>query len=45
LFRSLAPTLEYQMWDGVSHFLMMEKPKEFNEALAGFLNKNNLIKK
>jgi pimeloyl-ACP methyl ester carboxylesterase len=45
LFRSLAPTLEYQMWEGVSHFLMMEKPKEFNEALAGFLNKNNLIKK
>jgi pimeloyl-ACP methyl ester carboxylesterase len=45
LFRSLAPTLEYQMWGGVSHFLMMEKPKEFNEALAGFLNKNNLIKK
>jgi pimeloyl-ACP methyl ester carboxylesterase len=45
LFRSLAPTLDYQRWEGVSHFLMMEKPKEFNEALAGFLNKNNLIKK
>jgi len=44
-FRSLAPTLDYQMWEGVTHFLMMEKPKEFNEALAGFLNKNNLLKK
>ena len=29
--RSLAPKLEFHMWEGVGHFLMMEKPKEFNE--------------
>ena len=44
-FRSLAPKLEYHGMDGVGHFLMMEKPAEFNELLAGFLIKNNLMKK
>lgn len=44
-YRSIAPNLEYQMWDGPGHFLMMEKPKEFNEALAAFLVKNGLLKK
>jgi pimeloyl-ACP methyl ester carboxylesterase len=44
-FRSLAPKLDYQMWDGVSHFLMMEKPKEFNDAVLGFLDKQRLLKK
>jgi pimeloyl-ACP methyl ester carboxylesterase len=44
-FRSLAPKLEYHMWEGVSHFLMMEKPKEFNETVLSFLAKNSLIKK
>jgi pimeloyl-ACP methyl ester carboxylesterase len=44
-FRSLAPNLEYHMWEGVSHFLMMDKPKEFNETVLTFLTKNNLIKK
>jgi len=44
-YRSLAPKLDYQMWEGVSHFLMMEKPKEFNEAVAAFLAKNDLLKK
>jgi len=44
-YRSLAPKLEYHMWEGVSHFLMMEKPTEFNEALAAFLMKNGLLKK
>jgi pimeloyl-ACP methyl ester carboxylesterase len=43
--RSLASNLEYQAWDGVSHFLMMEKPAEFNNALAAFLVKNELLKK
>jgi len=33
------------MWDGVSHFLMMEKPVEFNQALVTFLTKNELLKK
>lgn len=44
-YRSLAPNLEYHMWEGVSHFLMMEKPGEFNEALSAFLTKNGLLKK
>lgn len=43
--RSVAPQLDYQAWAGVSHFLMMEKPKEFNDALAAFLAKNGLLKK
>ena len=42
--RSLAPKLDYQMWEGVHHFVMMEKPKEFNEAVIAFLNKNGLLK-
>jgi len=44
-YRSVAPNLEYHMWEGVSHFLMMDKPTEFNEALAAFLMKNGLLKK
>lgn len=43
--RSLAPNLEFQMWDAVSHFLMMEKPAEFNQAVKAFLVKNKLTKK
>jgi pimeloyl-ACP methyl ester carboxylesterase len=41
--RSLAPSLEYSMWTGVGHFLMMEKPKEFNEAVKAFIVKNKLL--
>jgi pimeloyl-ACP methyl ester carboxylesterase len=44
-FRSVAPNLDYQMWGGVTHFLMMEKPREFNDAVAAFLVKNGLLKK
>jgi len=44
-FRSIAPNLDYRMWEGVSHFLMMEKPREFNESLAAFLTKNGWLKK
>lgn len=43
--RSIAPQLDYQMWEGVGHFLMMERPKEFDEAVIAFLNKNALLKK
>ena len=38
----LVPKLDYQVWDNVSHFLMMEKPKEFNEAVIAFLKANKL---
>jgi len=42
--RGLAPDLEFQMWEGVGHFIMMEKPKQFNDAVIAFLNKKNLLK-
>lgn len=44
-YRRIAPKLDFQMWTGVSHFLMMEKPKEFNDAVATFLLKNGLMRK
>ena len=43
-FRSLAPNLEFHMWEGVGHFLMMERPKQFNEEVIAFLDKNSLLK-
>jgi pimeloyl-ACP methyl ester carboxylesterase len=43
-FRSLAPDFELQWWEGVGHFLMMEKPKQFNDAVIAFLNKKSLLK-
>ena len=42
--RAIVPNLEFYMWDGVGHFVMMEKPKEFNEAVLAFLDKNKLLK-
>jgi pimeloyl-ACP methyl ester carboxylesterase len=36
------PKLDYQMWENVSHFLMMEKPREFNEAVRTFVKANGL---
>ena len=41
--RKIVPNLDFQMWDGAAHFLMMEKPKEFNEAVLVFLDKNKLL--
>ena len=43
MFTSIAPNIDFQMWTGVSHFLFMEKPKEFNEAVAAFVSKNKLL--
>lgn len=40
--RELVPKVDYQMWEGVSHFLMIDKPQEFNAAVAAFLAKNGL---
>src|SRR5262245_28466002 len=42
--RSLAPDLEFHMWDGVSHFLMMERPEDFNRTLQAFLAKHKLLR-
>jgi pimeloyl-ACP methyl ester carboxylesterase len=44
-FRKIAPNMEFHMWEGVGHFLMMEKPKEFNDAVLAWLDKNKLLKK
>jgi pimeloyl-ACP methyl ester carboxylesterase len=40
--RKLAPKLDYRVMDGVGHFLMLERPAEFNEILIGFLKKQGL---
>ncbi len=44
-FRMIAPKLDFLMFDGVGHFLMMEKPKEFDAAIIQWLDKNSLLKK
>lgn len=44
IYRTLAPNLDFQMWDGVGHFLMMEKPAQFNQAVLTFLDKHKLVK-
>lgn len=41
--RRLIPKLDYQVWENVSHFLMMEKAREFNAVLLTFLEKNGLL--
>jgi pimeloyl-ACP methyl ester carboxylesterase len=38
--RGIVPDLDYQVWEGVSHFLMMEQPAKFNAALIAFLEKH-----
>ena len=43
VYKTIAPNLEFQSWPGVSHFLFMEKPKEFNEAVLSFVVKNKLL--
>ena len=40
--RGIVPELDWQMWEGVSHFLMMEQPDRFNSALIAFLEKRKL---
>lgn len=40
--RGLIPRLDYQVWENASHFLMMEKPREFNAAVLKFLDQNQL---
>ena len=43
--RRIAPRLEQQMWAGVGHFLMMEQPKRFNDAVIAWLDANRLLKR
>lgn len=44
-FRGIAPKMEFYLWDDVGHFLMMERPKQVNETILAFLDKNRLLKK
>jgi pimeloyl-ACP methyl ester carboxylesterase len=41
--RELAPKAQIEIFEGVSHFLMLDKPREFNETLLAFLKKNSLL--
>ena len=43
VFTSIAPNIDFQMWTGVSHFLQMEKSKEFNEAVRAYIVRNKLL--
>jgi pimeloyl-ACP methyl ester carboxylesterase len=42
---SLSARVDYRMFDGAGHFLMLEKPAEFNASLAGMLQKFGLLPK
>ncbi len=42
-YQRTAPDLEFNMWTGVSHFLMMEKPEEFNTTVKFFIEKKKLL--
>jgi pimeloyl-ACP methyl ester carboxylesterase len=42
--KKLAPDLDYREFDGVGHFLFMEKPKEINAVMAEFLAKQGMSK-
>ena len=42
-YKTVAPVIDYVTWKNVSHFLMMERPKEFNYTVKAFLIKEQLI--
>jgi pimeloyl-ACP methyl ester carboxylesterase len=42
-YHGVAPDLDFEVWSGVSHFLFMEKPKEFNTAVAAFVQRHKLL--
>jgi pimeloyl-ACP methyl ester carboxylesterase len=42
--KKLVPALDYREFDGVGHFLFMEKPQAVNDALADFLAKLGVTK-
>jgi pimeloyl-ACP methyl ester carboxylesterase len=41
--RELSPKTDYRVIDGAGHFLMREKPVQFNEALLDMLQKFGLV--
>ena len=42
-YRTVAPDIDFQMWTGVSHFLHLERPKEFNGQLKMFIVRKRLL--
>jgi pimeloyl-ACP methyl ester carboxylesterase len=40
---SLSPQTDYRMMDGVGHWLMLEKPAEFNATLTDLLRQHDLM--
>jgi pimeloyl-ACP methyl ester carboxylesterase len=43
LVRRLAPHVDYRRLTGVSHFLMMDRPAEFNRLVLGWMRREGLI--
>jgi pimeloyl-ACP methyl ester carboxylesterase len=41
--QKLIPDLDYREFEGVGHFLFMEKPQEFNATLSDFLKKQQVL--
>ena len=41
--RKLSPQVDYRVIDGAGHFVMLEKPQEFNAAILDFLQKQKLL--
>lgn len=42
-YKEIAPKTEFHMWTGVSHFLHMERPTQFNGQVKMFVMKNGLL--
>lgn len=42
-YATVAPDLSFEMWTGVSHFLHMEKPGEFNQTVKAFIEREKLL--
>ncbi len=38
--RGLVPQVDYRVWENVSHFLMLEEPQKFNDAVRAFAKTN-----
>jgi pimeloyl-ACP methyl ester carboxylesterase len=43
--RGLSPRADYRTVEGVGHFLMLEKPAEFNATLIEMLEGSGLLEK
>ncbi len=41
---AIAPSVDFHMWKGVSHFLHLEDPKKFNMHVEMFIEANHLLR-